>query len=209
MAELIARANSKKHIVLRNRKRSHILFAGRPILLRIGSELPVIGSRLAPDNLIMNHAACCGRRIPLECRVVIQVGRDHPHVLGHTRRRRQRRQCGNVQASDLRNIAKVIELQQVAVFNAVLHPHVLVLMIVVLPPLSKTNCGKPFSAKGTMISPAQKAVESKFHHCSKSLGMRCGATWPSSRSRRKICAVNRRELLEPAGAKECRYPYQV
>src|SRR5450631_1750549 len=138
MAKLIASANSEKNIVLGNRERSHILLAGRSILLRIGSELPVIGSGLSPDNLIMNHTACCGGRIPLECRVVIQVGRDHAHVIGYTRRRRQRRQGGNVQASDLRNIAKVIELQKIAVFNAILDSHVLVLMIEVLPPLGKT-----------------------------------------------------------------------
>src|ERR1700759_134253 len=191
MAKFITGAKSKKHVVLRNRKRSDILLVGCLVLLRIRSELPVIGSRLTPDNLIVNRSAGCRGRIPLERGVVIQVGRHHTHVLWHTRRRRQGGQGGDVPASNLRNIAKFIELQQVAVFNPILYSHVLMLMIVVLSPLGKPDRGKPLSTERTMVSPAQKAVESKFHDSTKCLGVPgwCGASAQPDRG--KVRAVRR------------------
>ena len=57
VAKLIARADPKEDIVLRNRKGRGVVFGGRPIFLRVSSELPVIGASLTPHNLIMNHAA--------------------------------------------------------------------------------------------------------------------------------------------------------
>ncbi len=74
-----------------------LLFRRRSILVRIGHKLPVVSCGLAPDNLITNHAARCGRRTPLERGVVIQVRGDHAHVLRHTRGKRQGRERCNVQ----------------------------------------------------------------------------------------------------------------
>src|ERR1700727_2973615 len=71
VAKRIAGANSKENIVFRNRKGGRVAFRGRAILLRIGRGLPVVGGRLAPDNLIVNCAARCGGTIPLERGVVI------------------------------------------------------------------------------------------------------------------------------------------
>ena len=68
---------------------------------------------------------------------MLQVFGLQAHIRGRRRRRSQRCQCRGIQSRYASYVFKIDELRQIAIFNAILGAHILMLMVEILAPLGK------------------------------------------------------------------------
>src|SRR5262252_4097632 len=98
-------------------------------------------SRVAPDYFVTGEVRFL-IRFPLDRRIVRQAGWES-HCLRSPRGQSQLCQGRRIHARDIGDVIKVIELWQVSVLDAVLHPHVLMLVLVILIWFGEAHGWKP------------------------------------------------------------------
>ena len=89
---------------------------------------------------------------------------DDVHFCRRWRRGRQRGQRRGIQPGDLRHIVEVDKLQQIPILDAILNPHILMLMVEIFPPLGEAHGWKSLLVEGAMIAAPQIAVAAKDQH---------------------------------------------
>ena len=119
--------------------------------------LPEWGGRLAPNDLITGDVRLAVS-FPLERRVVFEPDCLYFNIARSRRAEREARKRRGVHARDLSYVVEIIELDQVAVLNAVLFANHLMLMFEIFVRLGHPDGGKAAFKEGRVITAAQVAV---------------------------------------------------
>ena len=117
--------------------------------------------RVAPDDFVTREVRLFVG-IPLNRSVIRKAGRKGDGLRSRGRRRQRRQGCG-IHARDVGDVIEIVELGQVSKLNAVLHAHVLMLMLIILIRFSEPDCGIASFEKGLMIAPATITIAAIDH----------------------------------------------
>ncbi len=80
----------------------------------------------------------------MQRRAIVEVLGDNADLLRRWRRSRERRQNRGIQPRHIAHILEVDKLEQVTILDAILDPHILMLMIEIFTPFSEAHgCESP------------------------------------------------------------------
>src|SRR5882672_10025840 len=118
-------------------------------------------SCISPNNFIAGDIGLL-IVVPLDRRIVGQARRKGDSLWSRGRRSQDSQRSG-IHARNVCDVVKVIELWQVAVLNAILLAHVLMLMLVILVRLSEAHCRIAAFEEGLMIATAAIPIPAIDH----------------------------------------------